>query len=71
MTDDFDLSNPRHKEVQHGIELGNGIPEMRPIAMARDALKTVGFEIVHEEDLANRGECVLLPSPSLLLSSVY
>jgi sterol 24-C-methyltransferase len=60
MTDDFDQSNPRHKEVQHGIELGNGIPEMRPIAMARDALQTVGFEIVHEEDLANRGECVHL-----------
>ncbi|GAA5983238.1 hypothetical protein JCM11641_006860 [Rhodosporidiobolus odoratus] len=58
MTDKFDQSNPRHKEVQHGIELGNGIPEMRPIAQARDALKTVGFEVVHEEDLADRGDVV-------------
>ncbi|GAA5857556.1 hypothetical protein JCM8547_009337 [Rhodosporidiobolus lusitaniae] len=58
MTDDFDQSNPRHKEVQHGIELGNGIPEMRPIAQARQALKNVGFEIKHEEDLANRGDAV-------------
>ncbi|POY71902.1 hypothetical protein BMF94_5263 [Rhodotorula taiwanensis] len=54
MTDDFDQSNPRHKEIQHGIELGNGIPEMRPIAKARDALKAVGFQIEHEEDLAQR-----------------
>ncbi|GAA5835528.1 hypothetical protein JCM11251_002956 [Rhodosporidiobolus azoricus] len=58
MTDSFDQSNPRHKEVQHGIELGNGIPEMRPIAVARDALKNVGFEIKHEEDLADRGDDV-------------
>ncbi|GAA6002539.1 hypothetical protein JCM10207_001170 [Rhodosporidiobolus poonsookiae] len=58
MTDDFDQSNPRHKEVQHGIELGNGIPEMRPIKMAREALTNVGFEIAHEEDLANRGDAV-------------
>lgn len=58
MTDKFDQSNPRHKEIQHGIELGNGIPEMRPIAKARDALKAVGFEIEHEEDLAARGDKV-------------
>lgn len=58
MTDSFDQSNPKHKEVQHGIELGNGIPEMRPIAAARKALEAVGFEIVHEEDLANRGDKV-------------
>ncbi|KAJ8295053.1 Sterol 24-C-methyltransferase [Rhodotorula toruloides] len=58
MSDTFDQSNPRHKEIQHGIELGNGIPEMRPIALARDALKTVGFEIEHEEDLAQRDDPV-------------
>lgn len=58
MTDDFDHSNPRHKEIQHGIELGNGIPEMRPIHQARDALKAVGFKIEHEEDLAARPDKV-------------
>ncbi|GAA5997946.1 sterol methyltransferase [Rhodotorula paludigena] len=58
MTDRFDQSNPRHKEVQHGIELGNGIPEMRPIAQARDALTKVGFAIEHEEDLAARDDPV-------------
>ena len=54
MTDTWDPSIPRHKELAHQIELGNGIPEMRPIRSARQALKTVGFEIEHEEDLADR-----------------
>ncbi|KAF7323862.1 Delta-sterol C-methyltransferase [Mycena kentingensis (nom. inval.)] len=54
MTDDWDPSIPAHADLQHEIELGNGIPEMRPIKLAREALKTVGFEIQHEEDLAER-----------------
>ncbi|BGP39833.1 Delta(24)-sterol C-methyltransferase [Rhodotorula kratochvilovae] len=58
MTDKFDQSVPEHKSVQHGIELGNGIPEMRPIAAARAALEAVGFTIEHEEDLAARGDKV-------------
>ncbi|KAF8754524.1 putativecycloartenol-C-24-methyltransferase 1 [Rhizoctonia solani] len=31
MTDAWDPSNPAHKEIVHGIEVGNGIPEMRTI----------------------------------------
>jgi len=54
MTDKWDPSNPEHKHLAHQIELGNGIPEMRPLRLAREALKTVGFEIEHEEDLAER-----------------
>jgi sterol 24-C-methyltransferase len=54
MTDTWDPANPQHKELAHQIELGNGIPEMRPLRLARQALKTVGFEIEHEEDLADR-----------------
>ncbi len=58
MTDAWDPSIPSHKELAHGIEIGNGIPEMRPLAMARQAIKTVGFELVHEEDLADRPDPV-------------
>lgn len=58
MTDDYDATNPEHKRIAHGIELGNGIPEMRSITAARSALKSVGFEIEHEEDLAARGDKV-------------
>lgn len=58
MTDDWDGSIPAHADLQHKIELGNGIPEMRPIKQAREALKNVGFEIQHEEDLADRPDAV-------------
>ena len=56
MTDKWDPSIPEHKEVAHGIEIGNGIPEMRPLAQAREAIVKVGFEIEHEEDLADRSD---------------
>jgi sterol 24-C-methyltransferase len=58
MTDAWDPSIPEHKTLAHEIELGNGIPEMRPLAMAREAIKNVGFELVHEEDLAERDDVV-------------
>jgi sterol 24-C-methyltransferase len=54
MTDKWDPSNPEHKKIAHGIELGDGIPEMRNYENARNALKKVGFQIEHEEDLAER-----------------
>ena len=56
MTDKWDPSIPSHKEVAHGIEIGNGIPVMRPLREARQAILDVGFEIEHEEDLADRGD---------------
>lgn len=59
MTDEWDATNPHHKNIAHGIEVGDGIPEMRSIAACRTALQNVGLEIVHEEDLADRPECVL------------
>lgn len=58
MTDAWDPSIPEHKELAHQIELGNGIPEMRPLKLARQAMKNVGFEIEHEEDLAERPDPV-------------
>ncbi|KAI5122087.1 hypothetical protein M0805_002209 [Coniferiporia weirii] len=54
MTDSWDPSIPEHKELAHQIEIGNGIPEMRHLAKAREALVKVGFQIEHEEDLADR-----------------
>lgn len=54
MTDAWDPSIPSHKELAHQLEIGNGIPEMRPLRDARKALSTVGFEVEHEEDLAER-----------------
>jgi sterol 24-C-methyltransferase len=58
MTDAWDPSIPEHKALAHEIEFGNGIPEMRPLAKSREALKAVGFTIEHEEDLAERPDDV-------------
>ncbi|PCH42989.1 S-adenosyl-L-methionine-dependent methyltransferase [Wolfiporia cocos MD-104 SS10] len=52
MTEAWDPSLPSHKELAHKIEIGSGIPEMRPLRKAREALLSVGFSIKHEEDLA-------------------
>ena len=54
MTNRYDASIPAHRKIAHGIEIGDGIPEMRNIQSARDALQAVGFEINHDEDLAER-----------------
>ena len=35
-------------------QVGDGIAEMRNIESVRKALKTVGFNILYEEDLAER-----------------
>lgn len=58
MTDQWDPAIPEHKTLAHEIELGNGIPEMRPLAKARQALLNVGFAIEHEEDLADRPDAI-------------
>jgi len=54
MTDTWDPSIPEHKALAHQIEVGSGIPEMRPLSQAREALEKVGFQIEFEEDLAER-----------------
>lgn len=56
MTDKWNPENPHDHEVAHGIELGDGIPEMRTIKAAHDALQSVGFHIDHEVDLADVGD---------------
>jgi sterol 24-C-methyltransferase len=58
MTDAWDPSIPWHKELAHEIEFGNGIPEMRPVHKSREALRSVGLVIEHEEDLAQRPDDV-------------
>jgi sterol 24-C-methyltransferase len=58
MTDKWDPSEPSHAALQHELELGNGIPEMRTITAARKALQTVGFDVQHDEDLADRADVV-------------
>ncbi len=53
MTDSYDESNPEHRAIAYGIEIGDGIPKMYKTEVARNALKNVGFEIEYEKDLAD------------------
>lgn len=64
MTDAWDPSVASHKKISHGIEVGDGIAEMRTIKQARQALKTVGLELLHEEDLADRPDKIVCPNLS-------
>lgn len=75
MTDKYDASNPAHRKIAHGIEVGDGIPEMRKIEDARSALKTVGFEVLHDEDLADRPDEIVntvhIDSPERLADTAF
>ncbi|KAH0543699.1 Delta(24)-sterol C-methyltransferase [Glutinoglossum americanum] len=59
MTDKYDNSNPRHKEIRLGIEQGDGISNMVKISEGIAAIKAAGFELEFHEDLAERPD----PSP--------
>ncbi|KIN08085.1 hypothetical protein OIDMADRAFT_152145 [Oidiodendron maius Zn] len=54
MTDDYDNTNERHREIRLGIEQGNGISNMVKISEALAAIKAAGFELELHEDLAKR-----------------
>lgn len=58
MTDAWDPSIPSHKELAHQVEFGNGIPEMRSLKRARQAIANVGFQLEYDEDLAERPDDV-------------
>lgn len=56
MTEKFDEDNQHHREIRYGIEIGDGIPKMHKLQDAVNALNNVGFQIVHQEDLAQAGD---------------
>jgi sterol 24-C-methyltransferase len=58
MTEDFDENNAEHREIAHGIEIGNGIPKMRKTEECLQALKNVGFDVLMNQDLANMGDSI-------------
>jgi sterol 24-C-methyltransferase len=56
MTDSYDETNAEHRQIRLDIELGNGISNMEPISVALKAMKDSGFELLHDEDLADRDD---------------
>lgn len=56
MTDKYDETNPEHRKIAYEIELGDGIPKMFSKQVAQEALRNVGFEVLVEDDLADKGD---------------
>lgn len=54
MTENYDNSNPHHREIRLGIEQGDGISNMEKIDVALKAMKAAGFQMEVHEDLADR-----------------
>ena len=56
MTDAYDPSNKRHREIRLGIERGNGISNMVSRREALAAMRKAGFVVEHQEDLAEKAD---------------
>ncbi|KAK3355201.1 S-adenosyl-L-methionine-dependent methyltransferase [Neurospora tetraspora] len=56
MTDNYNNDNVEHRDIRLAIEVGNGISNMVPISEGLAAMKNVGFELLHHEDLADRND---------------
>lgn len=53
MTDNFDATNKDHLRMKKQIEEGDGLPDICHTSTCLDAMKKAGFDILHEEDMAN------------------
>lgn len=52
VTEKYDESDPKQKKIVHGIEEGNSISKMYRTTQCLAAVKSVGFNILEEGDLA-------------------
>jgi len=48
----FDARKPNHQRLKHGIEYGNGLPELATCPEVVDALIAAGFEVIDTHDAA-------------------
>jgi sterol 24-C-methyltransferase len=58
LSDSYDAENAQHRQISYDIEIGDGIPHMVRKDVAVKAFEQVGFEIIHNEDLADKGDPV-------------
>jgi len=56
MTNKYDESNQEHVRIRKGIEVGNGLPELKTPQHLLDALKEVGFEVLEFRDIARNSD---------------
>ncbi|CCH60671.1 hypothetical protein TBLA_0D01630 [Henningerozyma blattae CBS 6284] len=53
MTENYDETNPQHRQIAYEIEVGDGIPKMFDIKTATKALENAGFTIEIADDLTD------------------
>ncbi|CCF57532.1 hypothetical protein KAFR_0C05410 [Kazachstania africana CBS 2517] len=58
MTENYDENNEAHRKVAYEIELGDGIPKMFKVEVAKDALVKAGFNVLVDKDLADNDDPV-------------
>jgi sterol 24-C-methyltransferase len=58
LADHYDASNPSHRQISYDIEIGDGIPAMVKKSVALKAFEEVGFEVIHDEDLADKDDYI-------------
>lgn len=51
MTDNYDASNPVHRQLKEGIEVGNALPNITDAASVRKSLVDAGFDVNEVTDL--------------------
>ncbi|CBH15756.1 Sterol methyltransferase, putative [Trypanosoma equiperdum] len=56
LTDLYDPANEEHQRVRHGIELGDGLPELDTMRQVVAAVKAAGFVVEESFDMAERFE---------------
>lgn len=54
MTDRYDPSNETHRRIKHGIEVGDGLPDMETCEQAVKAMKAAGFEVDESFDVIEK-----------------
>lgn len=56
LTDKFDAKNPVHVNLKHGIEIGDGLPDILSTHRILACLREAGFEVEESKDLAPTGQ---------------
>ncbi|MFW6067448.1 MAG: sterol methyltransferase [Myxococcota bacterium] len=56
LTDRYDPTDPRHRRIKHGIEAGDGLPDIWTMPATLASLREAGFEAVEHEDRARSSD---------------
>ncbi|KAJ1276845.1 hypothetical protein BS78_05G247200 [Paspalum vaginatum] len=57
LTERFDPSNSKHRDIKAEIELGCGLPDVRSTRQCIQAMKEAGFEVVFAKDMTEDSPC--------------